>query len=290
MKKIITMKTLGQNGRFANQVFQYAFLYFYAQKYEMELQTPHWIGEELFGLKNNPICKDFARLVINEKSELDQTCRLTSIGDVDFWGYFQDISYYINYKNEFQKLFTPVEKIKQPLTAQWSSLLSKDIIGLHLRYGDYGYGIFYETPLSIVLEKIEKQWARLQSPVLYIATDDLRVCKKFKKFSPLTSRDIFSNIPCPDFYLDFWALSHVNNLLLTSNSSFSFAAAMLNTYNPKMFRPSILQKSLIPFSPWNPETPVLLNESTKLLNFFKKYIRIARIYNKIRRSILFHSL
>ena len=288
MKKIITMKTLGQNGRFANQVFQYAFLYFYAQKYEMELQTPHWIGEELFGLKNNPICRDFARLSIKKKYELDTMCQNAPIGNVDFLGYFQDIAYFINHKTEFRKIFTPVEKIKQPLTAQCSSLLSKDIIGLHLRYGDYGYGIFYETPLNIVLEKIEKQWALLQSPVLYIATDDWRVCKKFKKFSPLTSRDVFSNIPCPDFYLDFWALSHVNTLLITSNSSFSFAAAMLNTYNPKMFRPSISQKSLIPFSPWNPESPVLLKESTKLLDFFKHHQRIARLTNKLRRFIIFN--
>lgn len=192
----------------------------------------------------------------------------------------------MNFKNYLLLL----KKIKHPLTVQWSPLISKDIIGLHLRYGDYGYGHFYETPLDIVSAKIEEKWTQLQSPVLYIATDDLRVCKKFKKFSPLTSQDIFSNIPCPDFYLDFWALSNINKLLITSNSSFSFAAAMLNIHNPEMFRPSILQKSLIPFSPWNPETPVLLNESTKLLNFFKKYIRIARIYNKIRRSILFHSL
>ena len=123
---------------------------------------------------------------------------------------------------------------------------------------------------------------------LCIATDDWRVCKKFKKFSPLTSRDVFSNIPCPDFYLDFWALSHVNTLLITSNSSFSFAAAMLNTYNPKMFRPSISQKSLIPFSPWNPESPVLLKESTKLLDFFKHHQRIARLTNKLRRFIIFN--
>ncbi|WP_455780130.1 alpha-1,2-fucosyltransferase [Desulfovibrio piger] len=288
MHKIVTMRTLGDNGRFANQVFQYSFLYFYTKKYKMELQTPHWIGEELFGFKNNPICRDFARIIINKKSELDQICQFEPIGDIDFWGYFQDILYYIDYKDEFQKLFTPIEKIKSPLTNQWSSLLSKDIIGLHLRYGDYGYGHFYETPLDVVLEKIEERWEHFQSPVLYIATDDLRVCKKFKKFSPLTSRDIFSNIPCPSFYLDFWALSNINKTLITSNSSFSFAAAMLNMYNPEMFRPSILQKRLIPFFPWNPETPVLLNESTKLLDFFRRHLMIARIYNKIRRLILFN--
>lgn len=45
----VTMRTLGQNGRFANQLFQYAFLRFYAREHGLDVQVPAWEGKKLGG-------------------------------------------------------------------------------------------------------------------------------------------------------------------------------------------------------------------------------------------------
>ena len=48
-RSVITMATLGTNGRFGNQIFQYAFLKIYAKTHQLKLQTSQWIGQYLFG-------------------------------------------------------------------------------------------------------------------------------------------------------------------------------------------------------------------------------------------------
>ena len=49
-KHLITMSTFGTNGRFGNQIFQYAFLKIYAKEHDLQVQIPRWpIGEYLFG-------------------------------------------------------------------------------------------------------------------------------------------------------------------------------------------------------------------------------------------------
>ena len=59
MKEVILMSTLGSNGRFGNQIFQYAFLNIYAKKYDLDIKTPSWIGHDLFGHHDSPIVQKF---------------------------------------------------------------------------------------------------------------------------------------------------------------------------------------------------------------------------------------
>jgi hypothetical protein len=48
----ITMSSLGNNGRFANQLFQYAFMKLYALRHGVKMAIPDWQGRKLFGLKD----------------------------------------------------------------------------------------------------------------------------------------------------------------------------------------------------------------------------------------------
>ena len=52
---IISISCLGRCGRFGNQLFQYAFARAYAEKYNATLQTPPWLGQQLFKLSDPPI-------------------------------------------------------------------------------------------------------------------------------------------------------------------------------------------------------------------------------------------
>lgn len=44
------MRLLGTNGRFGNQLLQYAFLRLYADGHGLSCQTADWIGRDLFDL------------------------------------------------------------------------------------------------------------------------------------------------------------------------------------------------------------------------------------------------
>ncbi|MEQ1830586.1 MAG: FkbM family methyltransferase, partial [Pirellula sp.] len=46
---VLTARTLGRNGRFANQLFQYAFLRILARHHGLRVETSKWVGQLLFG-------------------------------------------------------------------------------------------------------------------------------------------------------------------------------------------------------------------------------------------------
>src|SRR6516162_4776310 len=48
----VTMRTLGQNGRFGNQIFQYAYLRLYAEACGAQIETGDWIGRDMFELSD----------------------------------------------------------------------------------------------------------------------------------------------------------------------------------------------------------------------------------------------
>lgn len=170
---VIAMKTLGTNGRFANQLFQYAFLRFYAKRYGMRVETPTWDGQRLFGHADPSPSKDLPTLKISCKEHWAALCAVQPPVNVDLWGYFQETEYYSADKDFFRSLFVPIREAE--LLGDWTKTRGRKLIGLHLRYGDYGYGYFYETPLAWVRKVLSREWQRLERPLLYIATDDPRV-------------------------------------------------------------------------------------------------------------------
>lgn len=50
----IAMTTLGQNGRFGNQIFQYCFLRIYGGIHRLQMEIPEWVGCWLFDLDDLP--------------------------------------------------------------------------------------------------------------------------------------------------------------------------------------------------------------------------------------------
>ena len=69
------MSCLGRIGRFGNQFFQYAFLRHYARRHGLAVQTPPWIGQELFDCSDPPIAQPLP--VIYEPSWDAETALLT---------------------------------------------------------------------------------------------------------------------------------------------------------------------------------------------------------------------
>lgn len=140
----------------------------------------------------------------------------------------------------------------------------KTIIGLHLRRGDdLNYKdselreFFYAAPTEWYKELLEQIWPTLEEPVLFIASDDIdSVIHDFSEYNPISSNNLFDQsemnqlFPKCNFYPDFYLLSQCD-VMAISNSSFSFAASMLNENGNSFYRPVYKAKSLVPYNPWN---------------------------------------
>ncbi|MCT7970702.1 FkbM family methyltransferase [Laspinema olomoucense] len=260
-KPLITLSTLGTNGRFANQIFQYGFLKLYAQTHHLRVETPQWIGQYLFGHQDPPLSKNLPEFkdISSRTQDSPILQRETPLKNVDIWGYFQfSTQYYSQYKEEFCRLFQPVLEVKQQLEPVRDRLLSqgKTIIGLHIRLKDYGFSYFFIAPLIWYKTWLAKIWPTVEQPILFIASDEPeKVLPHFAEYQPITAKSLGAELPKADFYPDFYLLSHCD-ILAISNSTFSFVASMLNRRGTCFMRPQLSAQSLIPYDPWNSE-PIL---------------------------------
>src|ERR1700722_1371910 len=143
-KPVLRMSTLGVNGRFGNQLFQYGFLRLFAQDHGMESQTPPWIGQSLFGHRDR-FGPDPLPLWCEQDGEMPadmRRCGPRPAGH-ELWGYFQHHTSFCKSRQfEFRSLFRPLEHIRAPLDEAIKNLSGPDrtLIGLHLRRGDFTGG------------------------------------------------------------------------------------------------------------------------------------------------------
>ncbi|MDL2306775.1 hypothetical protein LJC48_01915 [Desulfovibrio sp. OttesenSCG-928-C06] len=305
---ILAMSTLGRNGRFANQVFQYAFLRFTAREYDCVTHTPQWIGQKLFGHADKPLAPEHENTLLEWRERAypdiprfispgiydypkvsfsDVRLELNETGGINFWGHFQSSRYYAKDPDFFRSLFQPEPELAAYLDSAWQALAGKTVVVAHLRFGDTGQYNYFETPLRWVHDWLESFWPQLDSPVLYLATEDARVKRKFKDYAPLAAADIFPAQGRPGvlaeapYYEDFWAISQADCLGI-SNSSFAFAAAMLNSRCSRFARPKLSARGFVDFSPWQDE--VLCTEATPNLIFWRIIARDSPdIYNAVRK-------
>ena len=273
--RTLTMKALGSMGRFANQIYQYAFLRLYAKQWKCQLQLPPWVGCELFGCDEPPITVNLAR-GMEEWNPDHLGEHVPPKGDEfvnsDWCGYAQyHTSYYRPWKQEFRGFFRPVPKLDESLRGSFSKLrkTGETVIGLHVRRGDYGQHAFHLTPIEWYKRWLIENWDRFKSPVLFVATEDRGVLDDLADWSPLVtddlgitlapghahynylSRDLRVQEPWQmDFYPDFYGLTQCD-VIVGSNSTYSFAAAMLNERLQEFWRSSLPEGYFEHIDPWN---------------------------------------
>ena len=256
----VTMSTLGANGRFGNQLLQYGFLRMYAAEHHLAVETPDWIGRDLFDL-NDPLPR--TPLPVLNEQDVDLAASLNRevphvYKNVDFWGYFCYPTARIRrHRDIFRGLFRPGRRVAQLVEPAVAKLreYGQTIVAVHLRRGDFGYGRFWIAPSAWYISWLEALWPRLIKPVLYVATDDSSVIAELGRFRPLAAADLGVVIPGAEFYLDFFVLSEADALAI-SNSSFSFVAGMLNERACEFVRPDRSGGQMVPYDPW--DSPVLI--------------------------------
>jgi len=311
---VLSMSSFGQLGRFGNQIFQYAFLRICAQKSGATLECPPWIGQTLFGHDDAPISKrlppaierwEFGKNMFDlipefipyieklagaKSSRVEPEALDKELVNVDMWGFFQVHTRFLRpHKEFFRSLFQPVSDLKSPLEDGLNLLRSKGktIIGIHIRRGD-----FIREPLArytlVVPSKwwcnwLDSIWSELENPVLFLCSDDIdSIIHDFDKFCPVTSQDL--NVKLPErmknlnieFYIDFFMLSNCD-VVGISNSSFSFAACLLNEHAKMFVRPHRdFSTKFRVFDPWNSEPLLHLGaERSKFLKSFSDALYVT---------------
>ncbi len=275
MSRVITMSQFGRHGRAGNQLFQYAFLSGYAQRYGAELQLPPWIGNDLFGLENPLISSTLPAWTEQGKGVNHST---PPVGDEligkDFRGYAQyHTSYYAPDKERIRKLFQPVPRVTQRLAPSRQKLLhmrGTNAIGIHLRRGDYGQRIFPIIPTSWYLAWLKDNIHLYSSSVLFIASEDPSLIDDFAEYSVETAETLgvhlddtvpalegtleydikTENTRAIDWYPDFYLLSQCD-VILGPSSSFSFMAAMLGSCAVEYWRASLKAERFVAVNPWD---------------------------------------
>jgi hypothetical protein len=285
---IVTMQSLGCRGRFANQLFQYGFLRVYAKRYGAELQVRPWIGTHLFGLVDPPVSVALPTCVERTEDGSIYSQAAPPVGDElldhDFIGYGQHhTSYYTPDERVFWcDLFRPAKHVASRLEPAIDKLVYDNgtVVGLHIRRGDYGKGTFPLTPIDWYLQWLKENWGRFYRPRLFVATEDQALLATFAEYDPWTAQRasvVLENEPHAlynylpedltagkpyllDFYPDFYLLSQCH-VIVGSNSTFNFAAAMLAPCLHEYWRASLLARNFVQTEPWN-DYP-LLHEHVK---------------------------
>ena len=284
-QRVITMSNFNTKrfGRAGNQFLQYMFLKSYAATHQCQLQLPSWVGNQLFGTNDPPITVSLPSYrepvdAAANRQALPPT-RDALVGH-DFVGYAQyHTSVYHDLalsKNEVRGLLQPVASLRERLEPARQLLTREDrlVIGLHIRRGDYGRRHFSLTPSSWFLQWLNDHWWQYTQPdnppVLFIATEDPTVVEEFAAYHPVTAtalgvelnqepmadynylpHDLETQEPGQlDWYPDFYLLSQCH-VVVASNSTFSFVAAMLNPSLQELWRPSLPAASFVLADPWN---------------------------------------
>ena len=249
------MSTLGHNGRFANQIFQYAYLKAYANREGLQAECPPWIGCSLFG-HLTAMGENELPVYRENKGDVDEMIRFdpgTHARNFELWGYFQNPRHWAENRREFRGLFQPLPFLKNPLDEAIGRIRGsgQTLVAIHLRRGDFiGGPVFWQAPEAWYLQWLAQIWPSLPNPVLYVASDDLKnVLPHFAGYAAKSAADLNVTVNGAEFYSDFYVMSQCD-VLGISNSTFSFAAAMMNEKARVFARPDPVVEGMVGFDPW----------------------------------------
>ncbi len=249
----VSMGDLGSNGRFGNQLLQYAALRIYARQASCVVAAPDWLGRELFGLQD-PVPPSLAGIPTLNEDETSSVLKglAPAKPNVDLTGYFcADPGLWRRHAEAFRACFHLTEPYAGLMQTAVSRLRSrgKTVVALHLRRGDFGTGRYWIAPAAWYLEWLDNNWASLDNPVLYLATDDRNTAADFARYSPLLAEDLGPLLKGAEFLTDHTLLREADHLLC-SNSTFSMTAALLNTKAAGLYRPDRGAARMRACSPW----------------------------------------
>ena len=165
---MISFNNIGNLGRLANQMFQYASLKGIARNRGFEYTIP---PEDVFG-QNDPLVKTSPLSIYNvfenisknkieivrnpmlqeRMHEFDEELFRSCPDNVDLFGYFQSPKYFNHIKDEIKNDFKFTNEVESLCDEMYESISGKKIVSLHIRRTDYLKGNYTgkDIPIDIV--------------------------------------------------------------------------------------------------------------------------------------------
>ena len=189
---MISFNNLGNLGRLANQMFQYASLKGIAKNrgYDFVIPPREVFGQvdknvkdsdiilyDVFELESKNQLGVYRQPVIQEKiHHFDERLYNRCPDDVDLLGYFQTEKYFKNIEDEIREDFT----FKQDLLELCQGFINEDMISLHIRRGDYVVNPNHPTQ---TMDYYKEGLSRLPELPVVVFSDDPEWCKEQELFS-----------------------------------------------------------------------------------------------------------
>lgn len=214
--KYITIKTLGKNGRFGNQIFQYLTAKGLAYKYGVKLSVPgDWIGRKIFNIPEPDL-----DLQITARTPVDTLpvgAAFKTFHVIDLYGYYQ----YQRAFNLYSRHLTDWLKFRWDIEPYFAKV-PKDCIVVHKRRGDYASPQYINKYCNITDKSYNQAIEQAKERV-----GDLRVITLTEE-NPL----LFYH-PDPDvaqLLPDFLCMAQAK-VVIRANSTFSFWGGLLCELN-----------------------------------------------------------
>ena len=248
MKNCYTYRSLGLNGRFGNQMFQYATLFSLASSKGAPFFIPDSVNRSDFKLEGEyELLEAFSNLSAGIRPVSDPVFTLDKqyveqsfcydpnlsliCGDVDLHGYFQSEMYFKNHRDQIKKEFSFSEAVVSRCSQFMSELRTRfpgsNICSLHVRRGDYQGKSEYHTMLSSDTNYyqtcIQGILHKFPNTTFVIFSDDVEWCK-----ASFPSQAIFPEMRSQ--YEDMCLMTMCDTHII-ANSSFSWWGAWLSDSN-----------------------------------------------------------
>ncbi len=295
LPRTVSMSTLGSNGRLGNQIFQYAWLAALCEEHGLEAHAPGGELRRLFDVRLAPAAADEpvaapaaeplteqALLSLTPFSAQTAACALGS----DVKGYFQfHTALWRSRVQTFRRLLAPTptnQRLQRLIRGAFER--RGHVSAIHHRQGDFaqftGSPVFFTAPLDWYAAALAEQRGGPNPQFVYVASDGPMDSGPLQAagLTVLRAADLIEDIrrdagwqqkygdaaSVDPMAVDFLALE-VADTLLISNSTFSFAAALLNRHCRLFLRPDASLGRLEPFDPWH--SAVLLGLQDEAIRF-----------------------
>jgi hypothetical protein len=258
----ISISSLSNYARFGHQISEYLLLYQYARRNDLILETPEWVGHYFFDL-DDPILSPYRFVTRKGQGNLlrqkNRNNNVLPIVDTDIWSPGGQVEIWSpgipvfssNDRDEVQSRLKPRQLWMPYLQPALDKLnaAGKTIVALHLRRGDR-VAMNDVTQTSLYLDWLAQIWPTLESPVLFLASDDIDSVKNdFSNYQPLSLHDLTEPWINNEYLQDFYILMNCD-ILGISTGGFATNASILNKRARLFVVPSADNLSIIPFSPY----------------------------------------
>ena len=209
---MISHRSIGQQGRLGNQMFQYASIIGIAKKYNYDycFHNDHVLNS-YFNL-SYPVC-DY-NLMNNFQDMEDAGPNAEYPDNTTFHSYFQSEEYFKHCSDFIKSEFIFKDHIKKPVD-EW--MANKSYISMHIRRTDYTYKAHFHTNLSIDWYNKAKEY--FNDPKILIISDDKDWCKEYFPLDTISPFETDGE--------DLYAMTQCSGHII-ANSSFSWWGAYLS--------------------------------------------------------------